>query len=401
VVREPRLLGVAAARAQRLQRRPVQREPAVRRDRLVDRQSRQLVPELDVRRPGDQHPRGFVDAIGELAGERFEQPQLDGPGDDCHRVEQPARRLGQPRRPADHGVAHRVGDPLATGRQRLDDEERVAAGAAVELCGVGAVRRGELGHGVRRERRELEPPRPAHELAEQDAQLLGAVEFVVAVGGERERGDGGDPRDEQADDVERRLVSPVQVLEDEHGRRAAAQLVEQRGGDVVRARRPGHELGERPTGGLGDVEERAEWRRRAQRLARAPQDAGVGGFAEAAQECGLADARFAADEQQTTLGPDPGEQAGERGQAVVALEQRHGSVSHAQRVRPSRSAFAPASPRLETSSLRSTAETWWLTVFSDTTRRSAICALRSPSASSASTSTSRAVRPAGFSRVRA
>ena len=69
--------------------------------------------------------------------------------------------------------------------------------------------------------------------------------------------------------------------------------------------------------------------------------------------------------------------------------------------RPSRTASAAASPRVWTSSLRRIAETWWSTVLCDTTRRSAISALRMPSASSASTSSSRPVRPAGFSRVRA
>jgi protein MpaA len=45
---------------------------------------------------------------------------------------------------------------------------------------------------------------------------------------------------------------------------------------------------------------------------------------------------------------------------------------------PSRLASAPASPRLRTSSLRSTADTWWSTVLSDTTSRLAICELRNP-----------------------
>ena len=60
-----------------------------------------------------------------------------------------------------------------------------------------------------------------------------------------------------------------------------------------------------------------------------------------------------------------------------------------------------ASPRVRASSFRRIAETWWSTVRRETTRRSAISALRSPSDTSASTSSSRAVNCAAFSRVEA
>ena len=53
----------------------------------------------------------------------------------------------------------------------------------------------------------------------------------------------------------------------------------------------------------------------------------------------------------------------------------------------------------ERPSLPRIADTWWSTVLGETTSRSAISALRSPSARSGSTSSWRAVRPAGFSRV--
>src|SRR4029079_8207933 len=66
---------------------------------------------------------------------------------------------------------------------------------------------------------------------------------------------------------------------------------------------------------------------------------------------------------------------------------------------PSSPYLRAASVRDDTSSLRRIAETWWSTVFSETNRRSAICALRRPSATRASTSSSRGVRPAGLARV--
>src|SRR5262249_21242162 len=66
---------------------------------------------------------------------------------------------------------------------------------------------------------------------------------------------------------------------------------------------------------------------------------------------------------------------------------------------PSWAAMATARARLGTPSLRSTAETWWPTVFSDSRNWPASSALDSPRPSHCSTSSSRAVSPAGLSRV--
>jgi hypothetical protein len=68
-------------------------------------------------------------------------------------------------------------------------------------------------------------------------------------------------------------------------------------------------------------------------------------------------------------------------------------------VRPSLAAFRTASPRLAAPSLRRIADTWLSTVRGDTNSLCAISALRSPSATSARISLSRAVNPAGFVRV--
>ena len=55
-----------------------------------------------------------------------------------------------------------------------------------------------------------------------------AIELVVAVAGEHERGNGLDLAREQPQHVERRLVGPVEVLEHEDRRAAPAQLADQR-----------------------------------------------------------------------------------------------------------------------------------------------------------------------------
>ena len=96
MVREAREIRIVAG-GERLDRGTVQVEPAVRCDRLLDRDPREIVAERDVSVARSQHARreAFVDPVTELAGNRFEQPQLDLSGNDRDRLEQPPRR--QPR----------------------------------------------------------------------------------------------------------------------------------------------------------------------------------------------------------------------------------------------------------------------------------------------------------------
>ena len=89
--------------------------------------------------------------------------------------------------------------------------------------------------------RQLHPAdrRTRGELAEHDPQRIGDVELVVAVAGDDERGHRLDPAGEQAEDVERRLVGPVHVLEHEDGRApSAAAPRASAADDLVRHRAP-------------------------------------------------------------------------------------------------------------------------------------------------------------------
>ena len=84
---------VAAALGERRQRLTVKRDPATRRDRILDREPRELVPERDVRALSVEHAGG--EAIVELAEVRptqlLEEPQLGGSRDDRNRLEQTPR----------------------------------------------------------------------------------------------------------------------------------------------------------------------------------------------------------------------------------------------------------------------------------------------------------------------
>ena len=72
------------------------------------------------------------------------------------------------------------------------------------------------------------------ELSDHDSQRLGAVELVVAVAGEDERGNGLDASSDQPEDVERGLVRSVDILDNQHRRAVALELANEPGHDLVR-----------------------------------------------------------------------------------------------------------------------------------------------------------------------
>ena len=118
---------------------------------------------------------------------------------------------------------------------------------------------------------------PRHELAcrqlaEHGPERVGAVELVVAIARDHQSRDRLDPTGEQPQDVERRLVRPVHILEHEHGRCAFAELTSQRRDDLMRNRAARDTLLEVAADILGDREQRAEWARREEGIAGAPQD---------------------------------------------------------------------------------------------------------------------------------
>ena len=101
-------------------------------------------------------------------------------------------------------------------------------------AGVDRIALRELADGPGRERLD---PNPGHgrggrQLAQDEPQRMRAVELVVAVGRDHERLCVADPPAEDTQDVERRLVGPVHVLDDDDQRRAVVGPEERRR-DVV------------------------------------------------------------------------------------------------------------------------------------------------------------------------
>ena len=330
VVREPRGIGNTGRRGrERRERIAVQRRPAVRRQRLLDRHAGELVAEGDALGGPGQHARAeaFVEAGELLPRQRLEQPELGlwlGHG---HRAEQRPRRRAEARRAGEDGIADGRWDLSIATLQHLREEERVARRPAVELVGVDPVWLGELRHRLGRQPRDLaaiDPPRRG-QLPQDDPQPRAEVEVVVAIRGDDQGGRRLDLPREQPQDVEGGLVGPVQVLEHQHGRCSARELAQQCRRHLVRSRAARGDLGEVATCVFGHVEQRTQGARREQRVARAPQDPRrspvlVG---EPPGERRLARAGLAGDEHEPPLrgGAHGVERRFERGELTRSLQQ--------------------------------------------------------------------------------
>jgi len=108
----------------------------------------------------------------------------------------------------------------------------------------------------------------------------------------------------------------VDVLEDDDG--GLVQLGEERPSHCPRVELRGHRVGEPSVRRSGEVHERPERDRRREALARPVEHRRGDARREGPHECRLADPGLAADEHQPA---SRGERRGERGEALVALEE--------------------------------------------------------------------------------
>ena len=226
------------------------------------------------------------------------------------------------------GVAHRIGDTSTFSREHLSDEERVTASLDIKIGGIDAIGGGHPRDRLRCEQRQSHAPPDAGraELAEQDAQRVAAVESLVAIAENHEQRHGLDPARDETDDVQRRLVRPVHVLDNKNGG-SARQPRQQCRGQTVGRHVLLQELRELTTGGRSDVVERTERPGGEQRVAGAPEHADRLRLLsqEATDERRLADACFAAyEDDATTVLPDHGHRRKplrQLGELALAFEQ--------------------------------------------------------------------------------
>ena len=268
VVSEHREVRVEVAAAQPHQRLPhaaVQARPAQLADAVVERGAHQGVREgvaPDV--PGlAQDAR--LDALLERLDEFVAGLGDDGlqhvvvelaPDHRAHQQDRP-RRLAEAPQPPRGDLAHAVGHARLLERDLLGqrargvadvahdllDEERVAfclAGERVDerFRGRSAGQLGDqLPHlGLRQAGQLQAPQRPlAAQVADQLVQRMAVGDLALAVGAEVQHPARRGRAHEVAQQLQRRAVGPVQVVEDEHDRRLGADLADQRGDGVEEA----------------------------------------------------------------------------------------------------------------------------------------------------------------------
>ena len=173
------------------------------------------------------------------AGGGAEQP---GPGRtaDRRRVgQQPPRRLGHAPQPHAQGVGEAGGELLAAGvavgREQLLGEQRVAAAALVQLGGERRLRRAPEdplqlgGDALGAERRQLGEHHPVVvlQVGEHLPHRVGARQLARAEADRDGQPLAAQAAHEEADELPRGAVHPVDVLEDQQQRLAAPERAEQ------------------------------------------------------------------------------------------------------------------------------------------------------------------------------
>src|ERR1043165_7223404 len=123
-------------------------------------------------------------------------------------------------------------------------------------------------------------------------------ELVVAVRKQDQRADVVDLPDQEAEDVEGRLVGPVDVLEDDDSRGVWRERSHERADELVELLSRRQRVPEVAVEAVGDIEQRAERPRGEERVAVAEQERGppalLGG--ETVEQRRLSDTRLAADD---------------------------------------------------------------------------------------------------------
>ena len=102
------------------------------------------------------------------------------------------------------------------------------------------------------------------------------VQLVIAVRGEDQRAHRLDAPRDDAQYVQGGGIGPLQIFEDDHDRDAFAELVQELRSKFVRPGLSAGEPFELASNDAGNVDERAEWPRRRQRVASAPDHSRAG-----------------------------------------------------------------------------------------------------------------------------
>ena len=242
VVGQQRRIGIAA-RLERGQQAGVQFGLAVRGDSGRHGHPHQLVPESQADPVRDEDPgRQAVlhRATRSRPGSAAAAPGRPG-ADDRRRLHRPPGGRRGPGQPGAHHVAHRRRHRRPAGVQDLAHVERVAAGHAVQFLGID-LRSARPGSG---------PPPPSSggsrirrvarcvaRSPSTSAERVIVAELIVAVGDQHQGRHPAQPPPGEAQQVRRRLVGPVDVLDHRHGEVRGRAELGQEGGEQPVPRRP-------------------------------------------------------------------------------------------------------------------------------------------------------------------
>ena len=300
VVHQARALGTIL-RAQRRDDGLVEQPHARHREAALDRAPRQLVAEPESVGAVFDHARelGRGQRAHRLAEQDRGQLGRDVRGHHRQALERLAAVRVEPAQAGEHGVLDAGRDLAGRRGERLGDEERVAARQRVNGGRVAARAARQRLHRIARQRRELDPVhRTAGERTEQPVQGMARIELVAGRQDE-DRADGLDPARRVAEHVERGVVGPVDVLDDEDGRTLLGELLQQRGEDAIDRTLVGQRGRQRAAAPDRRVVQRPQRARRDEVVARRHEDPRLAAQAldQRAHEARLADARLAGDQR--------------------------------------------------------------------------------------------------------
>jgi len=252
----------------------------MRRGRLRHRQPGDLMAEPQPSAiPGQQPGReNLIHGRRRASRHRLNQPQITAGADQRRDIQHLAGLAAQPRRARQHRVARRRRDLAHPGLQHFGHIERVSARQPVQLGRVKAARAGQPPHRVRGQRRQLNPPgRPLPgKLTKSGTKRVSSGQVLVTVGHKQQHRSVPDSPAQEPQQVNGRLIGPVDVLHNHHVQRPRfADLAQQSTEQLIAASRGTAQVQQLPAKLISDIKQRPERARGEQPSARPPGPARI------------------------------------------------------------------------------------------------------------------------------
>jgi hypothetical protein len=180
------------------------------------------VPERELGSRGAEHAdrNALLDGLDLIAQQLDQEPRFDPEADHRRAFEGSTSGGREAGRPGEYGIADAVRNFLVGDGEDLGEEERVPAGAATQLQRIQHGYRGQASDSVLGERGEGDPTNDVagREITENALERVLGADLVIAVRRDEENAAFPDPAAEELQEVQRRVVGPMHVLEHEdHG----------------------------------------------------------------------------------------------------------------------------------------------------------------------------------------